>query len=343
MLGTAIAGLAFFGAYSAIVSPFDLINTVRAIEYLPHDETCKKEDSQPLDPTQVSLESTGTIGAIRRIGKVHGYKSLWKGNVFNLADAIYPQSVDTPTNTPMIHQPSNAISTHSGFYLLWANSFLESMLDDTLVPVTTTILQNVAPTSNHALEATVLASLLTRILLTPLSITRTRLQLDPTLSTKQALKDLQTTTTTSSWSSMYNPHVLAPHIASEISVTAIQRVTPWLLTSVCGINRESTPVLYRVLKAGVYVLFSFAFVMPLETVSRRMEWQVSQSSKEGVRAIVRTNRKEYTGMRDCVERVVIEEGEKGKGVFGAWKGLWRGWRIEVLGCILMALFDGVVV
>ncbi|ORY44397.1 hypothetical protein BCR33DRAFT_220497 [Rhizoclosmatium globosum] len=186
------------------------------------------------------------------------------------------------------------------------------MLDDTLVPVTTTILQNVAPTSNHALEATVLTSLLTRILLTPLSITRTRLQLDPTLSTKQALKDLQTTTTSSSWSSVYNPLVLVPHIASEISVTAIQRVTPWLLTSVCGIDRETTPVLYRVLKAGVYVLFSFAFVMPLETVSRRMEWQVSQSSKEGVRAIVRTNRKEYTGCVIVWNGLSLRKGRRGK-------------------------------
>ena len=191
------------------------------------------------------------------------------------------------------------------------------------------------------------------ILLAPLDIARTKLILTP--STHPPRSILATLKTLPSW---MLPFSIAPAaILNSTLPTLISVSTPLFLRSKLGIDPVLTPNMYSVATFVAQVV-ELAVKLPIETVLRRGQMDVAQSTSKGkdMQTVVEVG--PYRGLWGTIRSIVYEEGERGppaelvKGTAGApamkvgkvgqerkrrkgqgFEGLWRGWRVGMWGLV----------
>ncbi|KAJ3065839.1 hypothetical protein HDU98_010805 [Podochytrium sp. JEL0797] len=114
--------------------------------------------------------------------------------------------------------------------------------------------------------------------------------------------------------------------------------SPFFISRVLNVDPEYQPLLHRVAELGMDFV-ELLVLMPLETVVRRLECQVVgrfvgggvSGSEDGngersgaFEGMVRVNAIPYTGMMDCVSRIILEEGSTGTGAVVSGSGGGRG-------------------
>ncbi|KAL8969377.1 MAG: hypothetical protein Q9197_004371 [Variospora fuerteventurae] len=210
------------------------------------------------------------------------------------------------------------------------------------------ILSSPAPIASLAVAVS--AAGIAGILLAPLDIARTKLMLTP--STHPPRSILPTLKSLSSWTL---PWSIAPVTFLHSTLPTLWSTSlPLFLRSKLGIDPLLTPNVYA---AATFVGqgLELGFKLPLETVLRRGQMHVSQSTSKGqeVQTVVEVG--PYKGLIGTMRSIVYEEGErsiqsnsatanaaaragrparepqrrKGQGS----EGLWRGWRVGMWGLI----------
>ncbi|KAL8757506.1 MAG: hypothetical protein Q9184_004186 [Pyrenodesmia sp. 2 TL-2023] len=208
-----------------------------------------------------------------------------------------------------------------------------------------------SPSPMASLAVAVSAASIAGILLAPLDIARTKLMLTP--STHPPRSVLATMKTLSSWTLPW----------SIALVTFLHSTLPTLLSTSLPLFLRSKLSIDPLLTPNVYAVATFigqglelGIKLPLETVLRRGQLQVAQSTGKGpeVQSVVQVG--PYKGLVGTMRSIVYEEGErsirpdlnkasaaaragrlvsygsqrrKGQG----WEGLWRGWRVGMWGLI----------
>ncbi|KAJ3211700.1 hypothetical protein HDU67_004338 [Dinochytrium kinnereticum] len=79
-----------------------------------------------------------------------------------------------------------------------------------------------------------------------------------------------------------------------------------------GLSSEENPILYQVAEFCVKAM-EIVVLMPLETVRRRLYCQLRRSTDKPLETVVSCNRIPYTGMIDCIGRLVTEEDSRPRG------------------------------
>ncbi|KAL8716675.1 MAG: hypothetical protein Q9225_006020 [Loekoesia sp. 1 TL-2023] len=210
------------------------------------------------------------------------------------------------------------------------------------------ILSSPAPTSSLAVA--VFAASVAGIMLAPLDIARTKLMLTP--STHPPRSVMSTLNSLSSWTV---PWSIAP-------VTFLHSSLPTLLSTSLPLFLRSKLSIDPLLSPNVYTVATFlgqglelGIKLPLETVLRRGQMHVAQTTVKGreLQTVVEVG--PYKGLIGTMRSIIYEEGErsnksgqasgsaaaragrpirdpqrrKGQG----FEGLWRGWRVGMWGLI----------
>ncbi|KAL8902482.1 MAG: hypothetical protein Q9207_004680 [Kuettlingeria erythrocarpa] len=207
-----------------------------------------------------------------------------------------------------------------------------------------------SPSPMASLAVAVSAASIAGILLAPLDIARTKLMLTP--STHPPRSVLSSLKTLSSWTL---PWSIAPAtILYSTLPTLLSTSLPLFLRSKLSIDPLLTPNVYAV-ATFIGQGLELGVKLPLETILRRGQLQVAQSTSRGagVQTVVEIG--PYKGLIGTMRSIVYEEGErslkpdldkantaartgrtvrysqqrKGQG----WEGLWRGWRVGMWGLI----------
>ncbi|KAJ8101758.1 mitochondrial carrier domain-containing protein [Lipomyces tetrasporus] len=167
-----------------------------------------------------------------------------------------------------------------------------------------------------SLVASVAATTLTALVLSPLDIVRTKLILTPSdAQPRSIVASLQCLPSLTCPSDLLLPTTLLAAVPKLIS-----RGTPYLLRTKWGIEQYTTPMLFSVLSLASSVTELFVR-LPLETVLRR-----GQLAYVGVqRAMVPVG--SYNGMFGTIWEIISSEDNGDSGL----EGLWRGWRVGMLG------------
>ncbi|KAI4283260.1 MAG: hypothetical protein L6R35_005228 [Caloplaca aegaea] len=289
-------------------------------------------------PHTLDLKSSSSLTAVlSALWQKEGAWGIWKG-----------------TNSTYIH--SILLSTLTSF----ARSFFATLFaipDPSLsFQINTSagsaggldILSSPAPIASLAIAVS--AAGIAGILLAPLDIARTKLMLTP--STHPPRSILPTLKSLSSWTL---PWSIAPVTFLHSTVPTLWSTSlPLFLRSKLGIDPLLTPNAYA---AATFVGqgLELGIKLPLETVLRRGQMYVSQSTSKGqeVQTVVEVG--PYKGLIGTMRSIVYEEGErsiqpnpatanaaaragrparepqrrKGQGS----EGLWRGWRVGMWGLI----------
>ncbi|KAL8787376.1 MAG: hypothetical protein Q9213_002259 [Squamulea squamosa] len=208
-----------------------------------------------------------------------------------------------------------------------------------------------SPAPMASLAVAVSAAGIAGILLAPLDIARTKLILTP--STHPPRSIMSTLNTLSSWTL---PWSIAP-------VTFLHSTLPTLMSTSLPLFLRSKLNVDPVVTPNVYALATFigqglelGVKMPIETVLRRGQMQIAQSSSFQAKELQTViNIGPYKGLVGTMRSIIYEEGErtvkaapiksavanrttslardtprrKGQG----FEGLWRGWRVGTWGLI----------
>ncbi|KAI4121733.1 MAG: hypothetical protein LQ338_006201 [Usnochroma carphineum] len=221
------------------------------------------------------------------------------------------------------------------------------------------ILSSPAPMSSLAIAVS--AASLAGIILAPLDIARTKLILTP--STHPPRSVLSTLKTLSSWTL---PWSIAPVTFLHSTLpTLISTSLPLFLRSKLSIDPLLTPNMYAV-ATFIGQGLELGIKLPLETVLRRGQMHVAQSSSKGREMQTVVEIGPYKGLIGTMRSIINEEGERGVKLGPAktnaparagrplrepqrrkgqgLEGLWRGWRVGMWGLIGVwgaATFGGV--
>ena len=210
-----------------------------------------------------------------------------------------------------------------------------------------------SPSPMTSLAVAVSAAGLAGVILAPLDIARTKLILTPsTHPPRSILATLKTLP------SCMMPFSIAPAaILNSTIPTLISASTPLFLRSKLGIDPVLTPNLYSI-ATFVGQAFEIGVKLPIETVLRRGQMDVAQSTSIGKEMQTMIEVGPYRGLFGTMHSIVYEEGETGsraelvKGTAGApamkvgkvgqerkrrkgqgFEGLWRGWRVGMWGLV----------
>ena len=268
-----------------------------------------------------------------------------------------PWGIWKGTNSTYIH--SILVSTVTSFVRSFLSAFMS--LPDPGLSFTTApsgsyaggldILSSPSPLASLAVAVS--AAGLAGIILAPLDIARTKLMLTP--STHPPRSVLATLKSLPSW---MLPFSIAPvAILNSTIPTLISVSTPLFLRSKLNIDPVLTPNMYSV-ATFVGQVVELVVKLPIETVLRRGQISVAQSTSSGKAAQTTVEVGPYHGLFGTIHSIVYEEGERGppadlvKGTGGApamkvgkvgqerrrrkgqgFEGLWRGWRVGMWGLI----------
>ncbi|KAL9027589.1 MAG: hypothetical protein Q9196_003912 [Gyalolechia fulgens] len=207
-----------------------------------------------------------------------------------------------------------------------------------------------SPNPIFSLAVAVSAASVAGILLSPLDIARTKLMLTP--STHPPRSVMSTLNSLSSWTL---PWSIAPVTFLHSALpTFVSTSLPLFLRSKLSIDPLLTPNVYAV-ATFIGQGLELGVKLPLETVLRRGQIHIAQSTvkNQGMQTVVEIG--PYKGLAGTMRSIVYEEGErstktipatataaaragrpvresqprKGQGL----EGLWRGWRIGMWGLI----------
>ncbi|KAK9364784.1 mitochondrial carrier domain-containing protein [Lipomyces kononenkoae] len=169
-----------------------------------------------------------------------------------------------------------------------------------------------------SLIASVTATTLTALALSPLDIVRTKLILTPSdAQPRSIVASLQCLP-----SLVCPPDLVLPTTLLAAVPKVISRGTPYFLRTKWGIEPYTTPTLFSILSLASSVTELFVR-LPLETVLRR-----GQLAYVGVqRAIVPVG--QYKGVLGTMWDVISSEDNGNTSL----EGLWRGWRVGMLGIL----------
>lgn len=186
------------------------------------------------------------------------------------------------------------------------------------------------------------SSTLSTLLLSPLSTLQTRLIAQPSHRTHRHFASAnpfanlrQLKAEEGSWLALYlHPAFLVPALVDGALKAAVALLTPVVIEQVFGFNPVNHPLAYRAFEALLTVA-SLVLTLPVETARRRLQLQSTQSLPGGaataLKTCVQTRPRPYTGLVDCVARVVGEESVSGAdGWFGGVKQLYRGFGLSLL-------------
>ncbi|KAK9387490.1 mitochondrial carrier domain-containing protein [Lipomyces mesembrius] len=167
-----------------------------------------------------------------------------------------------------------------------------------------------------SLIASVTATTLTALVLSPLDIVRTKLILTPSdAQPRSIVASLQCLPTLTCPSNLVLPTALLAAVPRVIS-----RGTPYFLRTRWGIEPYTSPMLFSILSLASSATELFVR-LPLETALRR-----GQLAYVGVqRAMVPVG--QYNGMLGTIWDIISSEDNGDSGL----EGLWRGWRVGMLG------------
>ena len=292
-------------------------------------------------PHTIDLKSSSSILAVLSASwATEGPWGVWKG-----------------TNSTYIH--SILVSTVTSFVRSFLSAFMslpDPGLSFTAAPSVSyagglDILSSPSPLASLAVAVS--AAGVAGIILAPLDIARTKLILTP--STHPPRSILATLKSLPGWTL---PFSIAPvAILNSTIPTLISVSTPLFLRSKLNIDPVLTPNIYSV-ATFVGQVFELAVKLPIETVLRRGQIDVAQSTSRGkaMQTVVEVG--PYRGLFGTMHSIVYEEGERGspadlvKGTGGApamkvgkvgqerrrrkgqgFEGLWRGWRVGMWGLV----------
>ncbi|KAL9129788.1 MAG: hypothetical protein Q9175_007197 [Cornicularia normoerica] len=210
-----------------------------------------------------------------------------------------------------------------------------------------------SPSPLASLAVAVSAAGLAGIILAPLDIARTKLILTP--STHPPRSILATLKTLPKWTL---PLSIAPAaILNSTIPTLISASAPLFLRSKLGIDPVLAPSMFSI-ATFVGQAFELVVKLPIETVLRRGQMDVAQTTSRGKEMQIIVEVGPYRGLFGTMHSIVYEEGERGppaelvKGTVGApamkagkvgqerkrrkgqgFEGLWRGWRVGMWGLV----------
>ncbi|KAK9479858.1 mitochondrial carrier domain-containing protein [Lipomyces japonicus] len=253
-----------------------------------------------------------------------------------------PQSLQIGKHGPYITSAMGALWTKDGPWGIWRGTnvtFLQSVIFKSLetwlsalfsavLSLPDASLVDIADSTQPILSliTSVTATTLATILISPLDIVRLKLILTPAdAQPRSVVASLQCLPSLTCPSELLLPTTLLTAVTKLIS-----RGTPYFLRARWGIERFSAPVLYNFL-SFVSAVTELAIRLPLETVLRR-----GQIAYVGVAesAIVPTG--SYNGILGTLWDIVAKEDNGSSGL----EGLWRGWRIGMLGIVSNWGFGG---
>ena len=309
---------------------------------VPRVHTPQPPPSKPHhSPHTLDLKSSSSVIAVLSAHwAAEGPWGIWKG-----------------TNSTYIH--SILLSTITSFIRSFFSAFMalpDPGLSFTSVPSVSyagglDILSSPSPLASLAVAVS--SAGLAGIILAPLDIARTKLILTP--STHPPRSILAMLKTLPGWTL---PFSIAPAaILNSTLPTLISVSTPLFLRSKLGIDPVLTPNMYSV-ATFVGQVVELAVKLPIETVLRRGQMNVAQSTSKGKELQTVVEVGPYRGLLGTVRSIVYEEGERGppaelvKSTAGApamkvgkigqerrrkkgqgFEGLWRGWRVGKWGLV----------
>ncbi|KAF9917879.1 hypothetical protein BX616_011018 [Lobosporangium transversale] len=197
---------------------------------------------------------------------------------------------------------------------LFAQPTLEATLNDTFdlyddaIPLVH--LDRVGPNI-----ATLVAShVVVGFILSPLELVRTRLIVQ-TADPKQRkytsmLNCISTIISEEGFTALWGGVNLLPTLLYHTINPLLTNCIPLVIDRVFKISAEDSPSLYSVAELGLEVL-DLLIRSPLETVRRRLQIQI-QAKIPGKRyeTVVETRKRPYSGIKDCLYKIVQEEGGK---------------------------------
>ncbi|MCJ1275937.1 mitochondrial fusion and transport protein ugo1 [Puttea exsequens] len=306
---------------------------------IPRVHTPQPPPAKKASPHSLDLRSSSSVSAVlASLWSTEGSWGLWKG-----------------TNSTYIY--SIFLSTLTSFVRSFFSAFLalpDPGLSFTAAPNFSyagglDVLSSHSPLAS--LTVAVSAAGIAGIILAPLDIARTKLMLTP--STHPPRSILTTLKNLTSWTL---PFSIAPTaILHSTLPTLISTSTPLLLRSKLGIDPMLTPNLYS-FGAFIGQVFELGVKLPIETVLRRGQMEVAQTSDRGREMPTIVEIGPYKGLFGTMRYIVYEEGERGpqadlvQGISGApamkvgkagqerkkrkgqgFEGLWKGWRVGMWG------------
>lgn len=171
-------------------------------------------------------------------------------------------------------------------------------------------------TPGASLVTAVTASVVTAVLLSPLSIIRTRM-----ITTTFETKPRSVRTSLRNLDSFFIPsEVFLPTVLYSSATSILGKSTSFILQQVFGIDSSTSPTMYSLLTLLLRVL-QVGVKLPLETLVRRSHLSYLKLSKFSL--LVRPA--EYDGIFGTVWNVL-------NGRYGV-ETLYRGWRVSMLGVI----------
>ncbi|KAK9378839.1 mitochondrial carrier domain-containing protein [Kockiozyma suomiensis] len=259
----------------------------------PYGRSGLRNTSSPIPEIyQISTHRPHLLGAMGALWTKDGPWGVWKGSNISFIQNLAVGTIDS-----------------------WLSAFIAAILgisDPSVVDIID---------SSHplvSLFASVTATTITALLISPLDIVRTKLILTPSdAQPRSVVASLQCLP------SLTCPqHLLLPTALLAAVPKLIRRGTPYFLRTRWGIEQYTSPLAFS--------FYSFAsataelFIrLPLETVLRR-----GQLAYVGVKKTV-VAAGEYDGILGSMWNILSNEDNGETGL----EGLWRGWRVGMLGIL----------
>ncbi|KAI8905748.1 mitochondrial carrier domain-containing protein [Powellomyces hirtus] len=243
------------------------------------------EDEPTRPPYQLPPLEGSTMATISQIAahKDEGLSALWKGQV----PAWTHEMTHSFLQPGLEHQLTHIVHDQ-----------------DALLDLTTDLRVLLVKIASHSL---------TSLLLSPLDLIRTRLVVQTAHPYHRKYRGpvhcLTTVLREEGWAKLYMGRHLIPTVLRHTLAPVFHLCGEWIVSSVREMDTYSGLTL-GILQLGLKVL-ELGVIMPLETVQRRLMCQIITTRVPEDRpfeSAVERNPIPYTGMLDCLGRIVIEEG-----------------------------------
>jgi fusion and transport protein UGO1 len=351
-----VVGIGFLT--SAVSYPFNLAGTLTRVQYLPNDatqlehvaekqemkeeeedESTDSDEDEYYDPARRTAREKAKPAVVKDVD-AFGYIKGVRGAPFQ-----FPAESRSSWSTFMLlatSQDEGFLSLWKGHGTYWLRELLhtssqpavEGFVNDRLGLYDDTIpLQHLdKPLPN--LVTMIASHIVVGVLLSPLELIRTRLAIQTHNEKKRryahpldALSHVFNQEHYASLKSLYfSTHLFVPTLLTYTITPFVDHAAPLFIEHYFGISSVDSPALYGFYEF-VWRCVGAALTMPIETVRTRLQAQVVGGARELETCVQIAPR--YTGVVDCVRRMIKEEGGK-RSKKAKQVGWWDSWGVQPL-------------
>ncbi|KAI9006928.1 mitochondrial carrier domain-containing protein [Hyaloraphidium curvatum] len=248
------------------------------------------EDDPARPPYQMKPQDGGLMSTAGQVLDDEGVLSLWKGNRRQLSNWTYEM-------LSVLMQP-----TLEGFFNETCG------LPDDSIPLVH--LDSFVPNLLTHLGS----HILTGVVLSPIELVRTRLVVQSASARYRKynglVDGLSKVAAEEGLSVVFSPPLLTATVLYHALTCVFRSSPPILITRVLGISSQDAPVLFALCELAINTA-ELLFVLPVETARRRLMCQPRPRflvDNAPFRPLVELRPLPYTGIWDCMARIVVEEG-----------------------------------